>query len=362
MRLSLAPWQPPAATNSVAAPAWQVIYNGTDITGDILPMVTEVSYQENVGGLAATAAVNVQDTNGTFQKSDYPQKGDTLQLSIGYFGSPLLPCGTFDIDGFDLAGPPDTFTMHGVQAGIKNSLRTRRNVAYEGMTVPQIAQRVAARDGMTAVITPVQPNVVYKRVTQRMETDLAFLARLANLHNYEFTIRGNQLIFYSRVALESLPPVGTVTRAQVTKFAFANQAIANMTYADALVTYQNPSAKALQSGSAVNPTAASIDQLRLAHRIEENQQAALRAQSALWEANMGQATGQLTLPGTMAYRAGNTLNVSGWGVWDAITYLVKSARHELSGGGYVTYLSLRNVVAGSAASENVALPLQTVTG
>ncbi|MDA8051059.1 MAG: contractile injection system protein, VgrG/Pvc8 family [Rhodospirillales bacterium] len=356
-----APWQPPVgATTSLAVPQWQVVYNGTDISGDILPMVTQVSYQENVGGLTATMAVNVEDTLYRFQRSSYPQQGDTIQLSIGYAGAALVPCGSFDIDSFEVAGPPDTFTMHGIQAGIRNGLRTRRNIAYENMTVPEIAQAVAARDGMTAVITPTSPNVVYKRVTQHMETDLYFLHRLANLHNYEFTIRGNQLVFYGRATLESQAPADTIARAQVIRFAFSNQSLAHLSYASALVTYQNPSAKALQSGKATNPAAASTDQLRLAHRLEQNQQGALRAQSALWEANMEQATATLTMPGTMLYRAGNTVNVKGFGVWDTIKYLVKSARHELAPTGYATYLSLRNVVAGSAASEKVALPLQKV--
>jgi len=359
-----APWQPPSgAASGMPVLAWQVIYNGTDISGDILPMVTQVSYQEDVGGLAATVSVNVEDMQQRWQQSDYPKQGDTVQMSIGYAGAPLVACGTFDIDSFELGGPPDAFTIHGIQAGIKQGLRTRRNVAYENMTVPEIAQAVATRDGMTAVITPTQPNVVYKRVTQHMETDLYFLHRLANEHNYEFTIRGNQLVFYSRAQLEAQAPVQpTILRNMVTKFAWSNQSLATQSYASVLVTYQNPAAKQLQSGTAVNPSAATTEQLRLTHRMEQNQQGALKAQSALWAANMNQASGTLTMPGTMAYRAGNTVQVQGFGVWDTITYLVKSARHELSAtGGYVTYLTLRNVVAATnAASQPVSLPLQHV--
>ncbi|MGH7118168.1 MAG: phage late control D family protein [Acetobacteraceae bacterium] len=346
-------------------PGWQVIYNGSDISGDILPSVTEVSYQENVGGLAASISLNVTDPVYRWQRSSYPQQGDTISLSIGYVGAPLVTCGTFDIDSFELGGPPDAFTIHGIQAGIRAGLRTRRNVAYENMTVPQIAEAVARRDGMTAVVSPVSPNVVYKRVTQHMETDLSFLHRLANAHNYEFTVRNDQIIFYSRPQLEAETPVGTIYRNQVTRFSFSNQSLAHLSYASALVTYQNPQAKQLQSAQAVNPAAATKDQLRLAHRLESNQQAALKAQSALWEANMEQASGSLTMPGTMMYRAGKTVKVSGWGIWDSITYLVRSARHEVSAGGYVTELSIRNVVApaaGSAASQSVRLPLQKVTG
>ncbi|MGH7086898.1 MAG: hypothetical protein ACREFN_18135, partial [Acetobacteraceae bacterium] len=135
-------------------------------------------------------------------------------------------------------------------------------------------------------------------------------------------------------------------------------------YANVLVTYQNPQAKQLQSAKAVNPSAATKDQLRLAHRLESNQQGAIKAQSALWEANMKQASAPLTMVGTMAYRAGNTVQLKGWCIWDAITYLVQSARHELSAGGYVTELSLRNVVGtpnGQAQSQPVSLPLVKVT-
>lgn len=363
MSATVAPWQPPVgAASSLAVPKWQVVYNGQDISGDILPSVTEVSYQENVGGLAASVSINVTDPVYRWQKRGINQ-GDTITLSIGYAGAALVSCGTFDIDSFDVGGPPDAFTIQGIQAGIKNGLRTRRNIAYENMTVPAIAEAVARRNGMTAVVAPTQPNVSYKRITQHMETDLYFLHRLANAHNYEFTVRDDKLVFYSRAQLEAEKPVGTIYRSQVTRFAFSNQSLAHQSYASALVTYQNPQAKQLQSSKAVNPTAAAKEQLRLAHRLESNQQAAIKAQSALWEANMEQASASLTMLGTMKFRAGNTVQVSGWGIWDQITYLVKSARHELSAGGYVTELGLRNVVAapnGQASNQPVSLPLVKV--
>lgn len=339
---------------AVLAPSWEIVYNGVNISGSLMPMMVRLLYQEAIGGRAAQLAFQVQDTLGLWQQSSYPKQGDTVTATLGYLGIPLMPCGTFEVDEFELSGPPDIFTIRCIEAGIGQALRSPNSVAYENQTLTEIANTIALRHGFTLVATPTSPDVVFKRITQHLESDLAFLHRIASAHNYDFTIRNNQLVFYSRAALESVSPVGTLTRSDITRFRFINQALGSRTYREAVVSYLDPVGKTLLSATASDPSAPTADAHKAVVRVENAQQATLKAQSNLHVSNMLQIVSEITLPGTMTWRAGNTINISGFGVFDTYVYIVREGLHEVGKKGYTTTLSLRTIVSQSGKIETVA--------
>jgi phage protein D len=195
------------------------------------------------------------------------------------------------------------------------------------------------RLNVVGVADPLNP--VFARVTQKQESDLAFLKRLATSNGYDFTVRGTALVFYSRSALEAQPPVLTVARGNIERFAFENRT--RLVNKAAQVTYQDPASRQLitQSVAAVNiPTG---DTCKLTMRCENGQQATLKAQAALNNGNAWFTNARLALPGTTALSAGNTIALSGWDSFDGV-YLIEMSRHSLSRRtGYSTEAEIRRV-------------------
>jgi phage protein D len=333
---------------ALPVPDWRVLYNGTDITRRLATFLSEITYEEAVGKQANSIEIVLTDALQQMQANP-PTITDTIDLSLGYAGSALKSVGTFQIDEFGLKGPPDQFHIKAIQAGLTQALRTPNSAAYEGQTLLQIAGTVAARHGFTVVGDAVDPNVPYGRVTQALEPDLAFLHRLASTHNYEFNVRDNKLVFYSHPALEAVAPVGTISRTGVINFDFKNQTLGRQTYKAAQVSYFDPATKALVTGHATATNVPTADTLKTVERVENGQQAQLRAQAYLHEHNASKVTGEISLPGTMTYRAGMTVNVSGFGTYDSSTYMIERAKHRLATQGWVTALSLHIVVTGTAA-------------
>jgi phage protein D len=333
---------------AVPVPNWAILYNGVDITAATTDSVVEISYEESIGKRACSVELVLSD-NELAMQANPPAIGATIDLSLGYQGGQLTHVGTFQIDEYGLKGPPDRFSIKAIQAGLMQPTRTQNSVAYEGQNLLQIANTVAAKHGYTVVGDAVNPNVAYDRVTQALETDLAFLHRIANMHNYDFNVRGNLLVFYSRPALEAMAPVGVITRAGVIEFDFKNQTLGSPTYGKCVVSYLDPSTKQLVTGSATDSNVPTSDTLKATERVENGQQASLRAQSYLHEHNMGRVGAKLVVPGTVAYRAGNNLNVSGFGAFDGETYQVKKAKHGLSKDGWKVSLDLKVNVAGAGA-------------
>ena len=269
-------------------------------------------------------------------------QGDVIQLWIGYAGENKLDCGSFQVDDLELEGPPDVFTIRAIPAYITPALRTPTSAGYENQTLMQIATTVAGKHGLTVVGAPNDINVSFKRVTQNRETDLAFLKRLANENDYDFTVRDKKIQFYSRPQLHAQPPVVNVVRTGSEKFQFKSKA--NQIYKGAQVSYQDPASGQLITGtaSATVPVPAG-DTLRVVRRVESAPDATQKATAALRDKNMIFGTSELTVPGNILLVAGNNITTSGWGKYDA-TYYIMTARHKLSReSGYTTELELQRL-------------------
>lgn len=331
-----------AISYPVRSPSWVLVYQGVNITADISRMVLSISYVDELGGRAGDLEVELEDREKRWQGAWFPQQGDGVSLLIGYGGEQLLPCGDFQVDDLELQGPPDVFHLRCLPAWITPSLRTRNSLGYENQTLPQIAATVAARHGMSVVGAPAALNVSYLRVTQKRETDLEFLHRIAREHDYDFTVRGTQLVFYARPALEVQPAALTLQRKDVVRFSFISKT--HRVYQQAQASYFDPYSKQLYTQTVqANPAVAAGDTLKVVARCENGQQALERAGAALHEANRLLVTGHLVAPGTTLLVAGNNVELSGWGAMDG-TYMTERARHHLSRAtGYLTEVDVRRV-------------------
>jgi phage protein D len=330
-----------AAGYPVRSPRWILNYAGRDITADISRMVISIAYHDYLASRAGEIEVELEDRDRLWQGPWYPALGDKLNLLIGYGGEPLLPCGDFEIDQLELEGPPDVFRLRCLAAYVTPAMRTPNSAAYENQSLLQIASTVAGKYQLSVVGVADPLNPIFARVTQKQESDLAFLTRLATSNGYDFTVRGGELVFYSRSALEAQPPLVTVTRGAVERFAFENRT--RRVYKAAQVAYQDPATRSLIAASVAATSIPTGDTCKLTPRCENGQQATLKAQAALHNGNAWFTNARLTLPGTTALSAGNTIALSGWGSFNDV-YLIETARHSLSRRtGYSTEVEIRRV-------------------
>ena len=335
-----------SAAYSVRSPNWVLTYVGVNITADVSQMVLAIRYVDRLEGASGELEVDLEDSEKLWQGPWYPALGDVVSLQIGYGDEALLDCGEFQIDELELDGPPDVMRIRCLAAYITPAMRTANTVAYEGMGVMEIAAQIAAKYGLALVAATSESSsdVVFERVTQRRQTDLEFLKRLAREHNFDFTIRAGQLIFYDRPALESVPAVQTIVRSDTVRFSFRNRS--RRIYDGAQFSYFDPDIKELisQSVSANSPSPTG-DTLKIVARCENAQQAMVKAEALLHLHNMVFVDTYLESPGCTVLVAGNNVNLSGWGVLDG-TYLIETAQHRLARvAGYSTSIAARRINA-----------------
>ena len=336
------------SVSDVLSPVFTLWYLKKNITSDIAPYVTRVSYSDNIKNESDTLEVELEDTEGRWLDAWYPGKGDTLTLNIGYQGEKLLFCGTFSIDEIEVSSPPSTVSIRGIATSVNRALRTKSSRGFENTTLAAIAGRIAKKHQLALVgsIAPLRID----RVTQYAETDVAFLRRLASEYGYAVKITGDQLIFSHLETLRSQEPVKQLTRQDVALFSLRDTI--NRIYKAAKVKHQKSSAKKLvvfhadgSTGETTDNTnggkETSADTLNISSRVAGQDDAQTKAHAALSKHNEYQQTGTLTLvEGTPQLTSGNKISLVGFGRLSG-SWLIITARHDVDrSGGYVTELDV----------------------
>lgn len=323
---------------SLLIPRWTLTYDGLDVTLDLLPLWTDITYSDALEGESDEIEVKFENSQHLWSGPWYPTKGAKLGLTIGYEGQPMLPCGSFEIDEIELSGPPDIASIKALAAGITDDLRTNRSAAHENGTLSDLASSVAARHGMT-VVGEIDQALTLGRISQNAERDLSFLKRVSANYGYVFSVRDKDLIFHRTADLVAAPPAATLHRTQMIRYSLKDKT--REVYKEAAVSYFNPATKVTHEHRVAAPGKTSGDTLQLTLRCENQEQARVQAEAALAEANGNQFEGSISVVGTPTLVAGNRVTLTGMGRMSG-SYLIKSSRHSLSrSGGYTTEIEVK---------------------
>jgi hypothetical protein len=331
----------------VPQPQFKLTYGQKDVTTELAPFILAITYTDALEGESDELEVNIEDRDHRWKNGWFPGKGDKLSLQAGYVGE-LYGMGSFEIDEIEFNGTPDTISIRALAAGVKAALRTSNTRAFEGKTLKQIADELAAGQALRLVGAGDNTGRSYQRVTQNKETDLAFLNRLGKAEGIVFSIKDGQLVWHDQARLDDAQTVTIITRQQMSSFTF--RAKTATTYKACQVSYHDPKTKSLKSHTEKAPGAPSGDTLKLVERCETLDDAKAKAKAALRNSNGKQVEGSISLYGNPRLRAGCNIEVQGLGLLDG-PYQILKARHSMERGrGYATELELST---SSAQNKNL---------
>ncbi|OAK55089.1 late control protein [Variovorax paradoxus] len=182
------------------APSYRLKIGDRDITPAIDARLISLTLTECRGDEADQLDIVLSDHDGALE---IPARGRELQLAIGWTGTDLVDKGTFIVDEAEHSGAPDQICIRARSADMHQSLRTRVERSYHGVTVGEIVRQTAARHQLVVRIDPDLGARQIEHIDQTNESDLNFITRLAKLHDAVATIKRGRLLF--------LPIVGTTT-------------------------------------------------------------------------------------------------------------------------------------------------------
>lgn len=314
---------------------WLLIYQGANIGADALNVV----YTDFDHGKSDEIEARFEDKLHRWKGSWYPEKGDVIDLSIGWLGQGLLPCGKFEVDEIDFTGPPDTVVIRGLAAPVTDSLRTKKTRSFENKTLRAIAEQIAGEHGMS--VEGEIEDITIKRVTQNDERDLEFLKRIAEEYAHVFAVREKVITFSTIKSLEEQDPVAVIPRTEMKSFAFQDKT--HEVYKDCTLSYHDPETAKLIEVTVEDPDVKTGDTLKVKARVENEAQAKTRAEAELKKANMKKLTGRIEIVGDHRMVAGNCVQVTGLGKLSG-KYYVETSRHRIErSAGYTTEIEVRRV-------------------
>lgn len=332
----------------VPQPQFKLTYDQKDITSELAPYILQITYTDVLEGESDELEVNIEDRDSRWKNGWFPGKGDKLALHIGYAGEATSNIGGFEIDEIEFNGAPDTISIRSLSAGVQAALRTSNTKAFESKTLKQIAEGLAADQGLTLVGSGDNTGRSYQRVTQNNETDLAFLNRLGKAEGIVFSVKDGQLVWHDQAKLDEAQTVTIITRQQMNSFTF--RAKTATTYKACQVSYHDPKTKSLKTHTEKADGVPSGDTLKLVERCETLDDAKAKAKAALRSSNGKQVEGSITVYGNPKLRAGCNIEVQGLGLLDG-GYQILKARHSMERGrGYTTELELST---SSAQNKNL---------
>jgi phage protein D len=359
---------------------YKVIYEGKNITKDVSDYLLSLSYTDKNTGESDEIELEFHDKDLLWQNDWYPEKGSKIQLQI-IDGNSLLDCGTFNIDEVEYKSErdsADTVSIRGMAASVTKALRTKTSSGHENKTLKELCNTIAAKHGLKVQGTI--DDVTIGRITQYRESDLSFLFRIAEKYGYSFSVRDNLLVFTSLKMLYKQKHVLTLDKSQCTSFSFkdsSKEAVqqASLAYHDPwenknltasidkddmldddfeekgdaaaakglgqslIAGLQNKGDSAAAKGLGQSLVGAYKDKNSRYDSVDNLLQAELIANAAMRKSIVREQTVSLTCPGNVLIVTGNQIELTSFGKFSGIYYVIES-RHSLDRStGYVTEFS-----------------------
>lgn len=341
--------------------AVQVSFDGVDITKSITPYLLSMTYTDNEEDQTDDLQIQLQDREQLWMEKWLAKAVDAaaaaklrMKASIvrqnwtGGGKNVTLPCGSFELDSVEAAGPPSTITIRGTSLAFSESIRqTKKSKAWEAYCLSGIAGEMAKGAGMK-LLYEASADPYYARVEQIKTSDIAFLSTLCHNAGISLKATGGMLVLFDQVSYEGKPTVLTIRRGGGYLSYGLHTGSAQAKYAACRVSYVDAMGKLIEA-TATDPEQTGSDKTKqrfeVTAKVTSIGEAKALAEKLLRMRNKYEKTATFTLPGNPALVAGVTVILEGWGSWSG-KYIVKQAQHTVGGSGYTTKITLRKCLEG----------------
>lgn len=337
-----------------------VKYDDKDISADLQPYLKGVSYTDNLSGEADDLQLTLEDREGLWQSTWFPDRGATLDVSIKLINWQVIDeqtvrLGLFEIDEITSQGVPSEVQIKAVSVPDDNSLRGKeRTRSWEKAELKKIASDIATGAGLTLVYDVEGYNPTIDRAEQTEQSDLSFLYKLCADHGLALKICNKQVVVFDEAKYETAEAVmvllkpGVTTTSTLTKVdklkSYNLRSKIRDIYKACHVKYQGGKKKAKIETTFTDPNKTAGKTLEVNEQVKSIAEAERLAKKKLREKNCEEFTGSFSFLGNPELLAAVNVQLEGYGAFDG-KYIVTKATHDI-GSGYTTNIDVRRCLNG----------------
>lgn len=173
-------------------PDFRILADSQDVTATIRDRLQELRVTDEAGQSSDAVTIVLDDRDN---RIELPRKGASLEVAIGYREKGLATLGKFTVDETAISGPPDTLTIRGRAADLREGMKSPKTRSWDGVTLGALVFTVAAEHGYTPAVNAELAAVDLGHVDQTEESDLHLLTRLAEQYGAVAKPAGGRLLF-----------------------------------------------------------------------------------------------------------------------------------------------------------------------
>ena len=328
----------------------QVIIDGKDISKDIAPYLSSVTYSNVLEGESDTAQINLHDENRLFIADWFPTRGDTASITLTRenwstdTAVQTLPLGDFEIDEISISSNDsgNTATIKLNSIANKSELRSiDKSKSWEKVKLSKIANDIATSAKM-GLFYDTDTDPLIDRVEQREKSNLAFLHTICKKYYLSLRVSDNKIIIFDTEKYEQNPPVKNLSYADGIIKSFSARATISKIYKSCHVKYQHGKAAEKYDFTYSDQSKPDGMTLEINEKVDSQADAERLAKKKLREKNKEEIKVSLTVLGDFLFLAGDVISLEGYGAFDG-NYLIEKSSHNI-GKGYDVNLELRRCI------------------
>ncbi len=323
-----------------------IIYEGKDISNDILPFLIGLTYTDSASGESDVLDLELMDKDGIWIDSWFPKPGDKISALISVINwkfegdDKTLNCGTFIVDEISFSGRPRILNLSAISIPAAQDFNdTKKSKTWNKITIKNIAKEMSANAKVELMF--LADDVKIDSIEQENTSDMEFLYKLCETYGLAMKVYNEKIVIFDEIDYEKKDSIGILTELSFTSWS-GNTTIAGI-YDGVKISYQSPtnSKKKLQYEYKVRD---GNRILSINKQAKDKKDAEKQAKAELRRANKKETTMHLDLKGALHITAGCCVTIEGLGHFNG-KYYVDKAVHNISN-GFTTNLELHKVIEG----------------
>lgn len=321
-------------------PDFKIVFAGKDITADVSDDVIRLTYSDFIDGQSDECSVTFCNIDGKWFDDWYPNKGDALQISLGYKDQ-LVEYSKCEIESIEFQRFPDEVTITALSTGVNKAVRTRKSKAFDGRTLRSIAEEVGKAHDLK--VTGEIKDITIQRATQYQETDVGFLLRLSKTYGYTFKIVDEQLVFTSLDEIKKVDASSALSYENMLEFRITDK-IKDVAK-EAEIRKQDVKKKVVMKRRVLAEGETSQDMKVINESYGSVEEGQAKAKAALDQENEDKTVAEVRVVGDPTLVAGAVITLTDIGKLSG-DYYINESRHEFDSlDGYATTLVIKSIVA-----------------
>lgn len=327
-----------------------IIIEGKDVTKDLEPYRTALSYTDVLEGESNTAQISLHDRERLFIADWFPKRGDSAEISLsklnwtGESDSDSVSFGIFEIDEIEnkvSASSGNTASIKLNSIANKSELRSiDKSRSWEKVKLSKIATDLTQEAGLELFFDA--DDVDIERAEQKETSNLKFLHKLCKDNGLCLRVSNGKVIIFDIDKFERQEPVTTLTYGDENIISFSGKATISKIYKSARVKYQHGKQAEKFDYKFDDPEKSDGMTLEINQKVDSPAEAEKLAKKKLKEKNREEITVNLSVIGDFIYLAGQTLELKDFGFYDG-RYMIKKVSHDV-GKGYTCSLEMYKCV------------------